>query len=436
MKKTYLAIRIALFALILSLGSLAALVAGETQGLALADLSGAPVQALVSASVSAAGGDTLYAALSDGAGQDGIYRSQDGGVTWLKVGGGPGGVISALAVHPDDPALLYAGTAATTSVLWGSRDGGQSWQPSPLGLPASPQGWTPGITALAMDARQPGVLYVGTDGQGVYRFDTDPLRYGFDLLGGLELHSAHVKRLVVGPDSRVYAMTNDGLFVYDPLPLPLPLAGEGVDPLPSPLPLTGGGVGGGGEGWRALSLPELAASLAVAPGDPRTLYAGGVSTGVYRSTDAGQTWERADNGLEATAGAALRITALAVAEDDARHVMAATAYGLGNGLAPGGVYESTDGGRNWSKLGDAAGLVTELSFNRGAVYAASANGLARYGEAGRSGLVRNLSGWQVGGSRLSSLTNPNGVQALILVLTLALAGLALAGRTEWVLKKR
>ena len=224
MKKTYLAIRIALFALILSLGSLAALVAGETQGLALADLSGAPVQALTSA----AEGDTLYAALSDGAGQDGIYRSQDGGVSWLKVGGGPGGVISALAVHPDNPALLYAGTAATTSVLWGSPDGGQSWQPSPLGLPASPQGWTPGITTLAMDARQPGVLYVGTDGQGVYRFDTDPLRYGFEVLGGLELHSAHVKRLVVGPDSRVYAITNDGLFVYDPLPLPLPLSGGGA----------------------------------------------------------------------------------------------------------------------------------------------------------------------------------------------------------------
>ena len=47
--KTYLAIRIALFALILSLGSLAAMLAGETQGLALADLSDASVQVLTSA---------------------------------------------------------------------------------------------------------------------------------------------------------------------------------------------------------------------------------------------------------------------------------------------------------------------------------------------------------------------------------------------------
>jgi hypothetical protein len=278
------------------------------------------------------------------------------------------------------------------------------------------------------------MLYVGTDGQGVYRFDTDPLRYGFDLLGGLELHSAHVKGLVVGPDSRVYAITNDGLFVYDPLPQPLPLPGGGADLYPSPY--QGEGQGEGVVGWQPLSLPELVTSLAAAPGDARTLYAGGVSTGVYRSTDAGQTWERADSGLEATPGAALRITALAVAEDDARHVVAATAYGLGNGLAPGGVYESRDGGRNWTKLGEAAGLVTQLSFNRGAVYAASASGLARYGEVGRGGLVRNLPGWQAGGSRLGSLANPNGVQALILVLTLALAALALAGRTEWVLKKR
>jgi photosystem II stability/assembly factor-like uncharacterized protein len=331
-------------------------------------------------------------------------------------------------------------------VLWGSGDGGQTWQQSPLGLPSSPQGWTPSITALAMDPRQPGVLYVATDGQGVYRFDTDPAHYGFEVLGGLELHNANVKRLVVASDSRVYAITDDGLFVHDPLPNSLPLIGGGADLYP--LPLSGGG------GWQQLSLPELPASLAVAAGDARTLYAGGVSTGVYRSTDAGQTWERAESGLEAPPGAALRITALAAAEDDPRHVIAATAYGLGNGLAPDGVYESRDGGRNWTKLGDAsvspalrdpalrdasvsaAGLVTQLSFNRGAVYAASDNGLVRYGEVGRAGLTRNLPGWPASGSRLGSLANPNGVQALILVLTLALAGLALVGRTEWVLRKR
>jgi photosystem II stability/assembly factor-like uncharacterized protein len=131
-----------------------------------------------------------------------------------------------------------------------------------------------------------------------------------------------------------------------------------------------------------------------------------VSTGLYRSTDAGQTWERAENGLEPPPGAALRITALAAAEDDPRHVVAATAYGLGSGLAPDGVYESRDGGRNWTRLGAAAGLVTELSFNRGAVYAASPSGLTRYGQVGRTGLVRNLPAG--GGSRLQPI--PNGVR--------------------------
>jgi len=393
-----LTIRIVLFTLILSVGTMAALVTGETKGLALTDLSGGSVRAMASATRN----DILYAGLTGGPQPTGIYRSDDNGQTWQVVSSGPGVAINALAVHPANDAVLFAGTAGgpavTTDSLWRSDNGGQTWRRFVLSLPANPYGMIPSVTALAVDPHQPGILYVGTDGQGVYRFDEG--RNSYDLMGGVSLYNAHVKGLVVGPDSRVYALTNDGLFVTN------------------------------GYTWQELeALPELAVSLAVAPNDPQTLYAGGASTGAYRATDGGRTWERISSGLEMVPGVALRVAALAVDDQNPNHVVAATAYGIGSQLARGGIYESTNAGRNWTKLGNADGVAVSLTINRGVVYAATVNGLARYGKPAQTAPVVSL-------PDLRPLTNPTGVQTLILVLTLALAALALVGRTEWVAGRR
>jgi photosystem II stability/assembly factor-like uncharacterized protein len=401
MKHLYGLVRIILFVLILSLGTTAALVVGETRGLALADLSGASVQVMATTPQD----NTMYAALNGGRQSPGIYRSLDNGATWQRVGSGPSSAVKALAVESkgaDQPAVLYAGTAGGLQgkalPFWHSFDGGQTWQPAPLGLPASAEGQVPAITALAVDPTQSGVVYVGTDGQGIYRYDARAEMYGYELVGGLALHDAHVLKLALGPDGRLYALTGQGLFASD------------------------------GQTWQALSLPEAAASLAVAPNDPERLYAGGVSTGVYRSTDGGRTWERVDNGIALVPGTALRVTALAVDPNNPQQVVAATAYGLGNQFAPDRVYVSKDGGYSWSKLADAQGLVTQLSLEQGVVYAASDQGLAHYGQPIATPVAMAL-------PRLSSLANPSGVQVLILVLTVILAALALVGRTEWLLRR-
>jgi photosystem II stability/assembly factor-like uncharacterized protein len=263
-----------------------------------------------------------------------------------------------------------------------------------LGLPTDPYGMVPSVTALAVDPNQPGVLYVGTHGQGVYRFDEG--RKSYELIGGAALYNAQVNGLVVSPDSQVYALTSDGLFVTN------------------------------GYAWQKIeTLPELAVSLAVAPGDTGTLYAGGSSTGVFRATDGGRSWEPVSGGLEMIPGVALRVTALTVDEADPNHVVAATAYGLGSRLARGGVYESTDAGRYWVKMAEANGIVNSLTLSQGSVYAATSAGLARYGET--TGPARAIVL-----PDLRPLANPTGVQVLILILTLGLAGLALIGRTEWV----
>ena len=58
---------------------------------------------------------------------DGLWKSRDGGKTWERLTNAPQR-ITALAVHPTNPELVFAGTAE--SRVFVSRDGGNSW-PAP-----------------------------------------------------------------------------------------------------------------------------------------------------------------------------------------------------------------------------------------------------------------------------------------------------------------
>lgn len=394
-------VRIGLFAVILTLGTAAALVAGETQGMAMADLSDAPVQVVTTADQ----GSTLYADVrSSDSSAAGIYRSNDNGLTWQTVSVGPGVPLNDLAVHPTNKQVLFAGSdggpVASTNNLWRSDDGGQTWRKFYLSLPANPDGLIPAVTALATDPHQPGSLYVGTAGQGVYRFDVGPDGHGYSLVGNVSLYDAHVKGLEVASDSRVYALTNKGLFVNS-----------------------------GGDWDKLETLPEAPVSLAVAPSNAQIIYAGTPSSGVYRSTDGGQSWESLSAGLNMAPGVALRVTALAVDEQNPQRVTVATAYGLGSKLAGGGVYESLNGGYEWVKLGEAEDVVKKLSFNRGVVYATTGKGLTPYGQpsAGDQPVIAIPA--------LQPLANPNGLQLAVLILTVVMAGLVLLGRVEWLLRR-
>jgi photosystem II stability/assembly factor-like uncharacterized protein len=388
-------VRISLFIFILVLGTVATLVVGEVEGLARADLSNAPVRAMTNT----ADNQVLYATLADDA-QPGIYRSDDDGRTWQLTGSGPGVPLNVLAVHPVNQTVLYAGAAggpvATTNNLWRSDDGGQTWRKFFLSLPGSVDGLIPAVTALTIDRNQPNLLYVGTDGQGVYRFNVDYDGYGYELVGGVSLYDAHVTNLEVGPDDRVYALTTEGVVTSKD-----------------------------DDAWRKLeTVPDYPVSLAVAPTDPETLYAGVASSGAYRSTDGGRTWEPIAEGLGLVPGAALRVTALTVDQTDSWHVAAATAYGIGKQLAGGGIYESDDGGRKWTKLGDVDDVVTELNFgDNGTIQAATDSGLVRYGPPSRPAPAIPFG--------LDTLTQLSGPQIFILTLTTGLVGLALVGQKKW-----
>ncbi len=91
-----------------------------------------------------------------------------------------------------------------------------------------------------------------------------------------------------------------------------------------------------------------AAAVVGVPGDPLTYYVGASSGGVFKSSDAGTTWEPVFDDQPAQS-----IGALAVSWSDPNVVWAGTgeAFVRSNISIGNGVYKSTDAGRTWKHMG-------------------------------------------------------------------------------------
>jgi photosystem II stability/assembly factor-like uncharacterized protein len=90
---------------------------------------------------------------------DGVYRSTDAGSTWMHMGLGDTGRVGRIRVHPDDPDIVYVcalghtyGPQATRGV-YRTDDGGESWD---LVLHVSQES---GCIDLALDPNNPRFLY-------------------------------------------------------------------------------------------------------------------------------------------------------------------------------------------------------------------------------------------------------------------------------------
>lgn len=248
-----------------------------------------------------------YAGYGVGGGAS-IRKSTDGGATWAKSDAGmPATTVWSIAVHPQRPGLVYAGTGDAGGFR--SLDGGATWTPMPL--PAV-------VWALAVDPSRPDVVYAGVNGDGVWG-STD---------GGATFRrigspgSGVVLSLLVDPDDpdRLWAGT----------------IGTGL--------VTSGD---GGATWKATSLRSgnvLSLGMA-ANGD---LYAGTGSDGVFavRRVDGAR---RGRHRVLPVAGEALatleaqHVFAVSVDTRDGQRLLAAT--------NDGGLLASRDGGATWGAAG-------------------------------------------------------------------------------------
>ncbi len=188
----------------------------------------------------------------------------------------------------------------------------------------------PSNIALAIDPVTPSTLYAGTTNDGVFK-STDAGATWEAANAGLD--TEFLVALAIDPvtSSTVYASVCEAFFAT----YCSACAGSAVFKSTD-----------AGATWEAASAGltyTYVGLLAVDPNTPSTLYAGSRYPGpsFYKSTNAGATWEAADAGLPD------RVTAL-VMNPVTSHILYVGTYGAG-------VFKSTDAGANWSAIN--AGLV-------------------------------------------------------------------------------
>ena len=254
------------------------------------------------------------------------------------------GRIADIAIHPVSQSTWYV--AVGSGGVWKTENSGTTWQPVFEGQTSY------SIGCLTIDPGNPERIWVGTGenvggrhvgyGDGVYMSE-DGGKSWKNM--GLKL-SEHVSRIVVHPAD----------------PLTVWVAAQG------PLWSKGGERGvyktiDGGKNWKRVLGDEEwtgATDLLIDPRDPRRLYAatwqrhrsvaayigGGPGSGIYRSEDGGETWEKLTNGLP---GSDMGKIGLAISPQQPDVLYAAIELERRTG----GVFRSNNRGASWTKMSDA-----------------------------------------------------------------------------------
>jgi photosystem II stability/assembly factor-like uncharacterized protein len=260
------------------------------------------------------------------------------------------GRVMSIAVNPKNKVEYYVGVAS--GGVWKTVNDGTTWTPVFDKEGSYSIGW------VALDPNDASVVWVGTGesnsqrsvsyGDGIYRSD-DGGKNWQNL--GLK-KSEHIGRVVIDPrDSKVVYVAAEG-----------PLWGPGGDRgLYKSVD--------GGKNWKAvLTISENTGvvDVAIDPSNPDIIYAaayqrrrhvftlidGGPESAIYKSTDAGATWNKLKNGLPSVDMGRI---GLAVSPADPNVVYAT----IEAADSKGGIFRSDDRGATWDRKNE---------FDAGAMY--------------------------------------------------------------------
>lgn len=281
-------------------------------------------------------GATVYAGTDDG-----VFVGTRGGTFWRAANAGVEGArVQALAVDPENPAILYAGTLTPLGVpsigIFQSTDGGATWTPINGDLVDPITGISPvDVSAIAVDPANSSTLIIGTRDSEIYK-STDGGASWLPKTLGLVQFGAVVTEILFDPTTagHVYGASNLGFLASTD-------GGE-----------TWAVVGDAGIGFRALAADPTTAGV---------LYAGSPDGfGVFKSLNYGANWTAVNTNLPAdTNGALPAVVSVALDPSNAQTVLIGTTSGA---------FLSTNGGGAWAPTGEGVvgPVVDSLVYTAGA----------------------------------------------------------------------
>jgi Abnormal spindle-like microcephaly-assoc'd, ASPM-SPD-2-Hydin len=291
------------------------------------------------------------------------------GAVWTPIGPSPiseggtqdNGMVTAIAVHPYNPSIIYIGSAG--GGVWRTRDGGTTWTPLFDRQPALGIGEPVGV---AIDPNNTDIIYVGTSQRVM-------LGTGNTGIFGLPDSSQGLFKSTDGGNSWIqlgsrFPAGNTGNAIN--------LVGTDinviiVDPANSQNLYIGTATGvqisiDGGQNWtsgtNAFGDTRALVLDASSPAGSRILHAGISGRGVFRSNDGGRNWTQTLSGTTPAVAAAVGppprgfqkvIVAIPPPTSPPNpggvQVLYATLEGTGGAPDPVGVFISTDQGGTWTQ---------------------------------------------------------------------------------------